>query len=197
MGTYSRLRLRELIGQDPEPASFVADEFKLHREFECLREGLADHKSSSLYYHLIFVFRRICFVLPIFLATNFACLQFQLFCLVSFGNFVFLLLENPLTDRVLLRLELFNEFCVFLCGLHSIYFITNSEDSFFSVSLITLIIIMLAVNMLVIFGGLLLTCIKGRKIKKQKDSMLKKQAKFNAVGFEANGDRKRSNHVWA
>jgi len=68
----------------------VKDEFKLHREFECLREGLAEHKSSSLHYHSIFVIRRIAFVLPIFLATDYACLQYQLFCLLSFGNFLFL-----------------------------------------------------------------------------------------------------------
>jgi len=56
---------------------------------------------------------------------------------------------------------------------------------------------MLLVNMGVIFGGLLLTCIKNRKIKKQLAAMKKKQSKLNAIGFDENGERKRSNHVWA
>ena len=73
MAAYSRMRLAELIFEAPASV-FVKDEFKLHREFECLREGLAEHKNGSLNYHLIFVFRRIAFVLPIFLATDFACL---------------------------------------------------------------------------------------------------------------------------
>lgn len=117
--------------------------------------------------------------------------------MLSFYNFLFLVFERPLTNRVLLRLEQFNEMTVFLCGLHSIYFITDSENSVFSISLIILIIIMLFVNMMVIFGGLLFTCIKNRKIRKQKEAMMEKRNKQNAVGFEANGDRKRANHVWA
>jgi len=60
-----------------------------------------------------------------------------------------------------------------LCGLHSLYFILNSEDSFFSISLIVIISALLLVNMVVIFGNLIRHECKKCKNNKAKKKMLK------------------------
>lgn len=63
-------------------------------------------------------------------------------------------MEKPLANKQNLQLEQFNEVVVFLCGLHSLYFILDSEDSLFSVTLIVLLVVLVLVNMVVIFGNL-------------------------------------------
>jgi len=56
---------------------------------------------------------------------------------------------------------------------------------------------MLLVNMVVIFGGLLLTCLKNRKIKKEKSKMVNKRAQKYAMGIPLDGERPRPNQTWA
>jgi len=84
---------------------------------------------------------------------------------------------------------------VFLCGLHSLYFILDSEDSYFSISLIVLIIALVLVNMVVIFGNLIRHECKRCKTNKAKKTMLK-----NLPGNkyrEGGESRPRSNATWA
>jgi len=87
-----------------------------------------------------------------------------------------------------------------LCGLHSLYFILDSEDSFFSVSLIVLIVALVLVNMVVIFGNLVRHECKKCKINKEKKEMLKKlrARKYLEDGTEEDVEsRQRSNATWA
>jgi len=64
---------------------------------------------------------------------------------------------------------------VFLCGLHSIYFILDSEDSYFSISLIVILVALVFVNMVVIFGNLIRYELKKCKSNKAKKKLLKSQ----------------------
>jgi len=56
-----------------------------------------------------------------------------------------------------------------------LYFILDSEDSFFSVSLIVIIVALVLVNMVVIFGNLIRYECKKCKSNKAKKKLLKSQ----------------------
>ena len=89
---------------------------------------------------------------------------------------------------------------MFLCGLHSLYFILDSEDSYFSISLIVLIVALVLVNMVVIFGNLIRHECKRCKSKKAKKKMLKNLKSQKYEEGDEEGDiesRQRSNATWA
>jgi len=87
-----------------------------------------------------------------------------------------------------------------LCGLHSLYFILDSGDSYFSISLIVLIVALVLVNMVVIFGNLIRHECKKCKTDKAKKKMLKarRSKKYEEGGEEGDIEsRPRSNATWA
>ena len=144
--------LKKIRDKQEDKLGFVKDLF----------EDLNPISLGAKYYYVVFLLRRLFLVIIAVALADYNVIQIILIVLMSLGNLTFLLNEQVFKSRSAYRVEIINDFAVYLCGSFCLILLANMFESekqeSLDYSMFLVICLLLVYNVCVIVRELCRNC---------------------------------------